>query len=52
MIYDSSKDWSVTTQILLALCFVELLDDGSQLLSEYVGIHEVDNLHYEEFFSR
>lgn len=26
-------------------------DDESQLLSEYDGIHEVDDWHYEEFFN-
>ena len=43
MLYDSPMDWSVTARMLLALCFVELLDDGSQLLSEYDGIQEVDD---------
>lgn len=51
MFYDSSMDLSVTTRTLLDLCFVELLDDGIQLLSKYVGIHEVDDQHYREFFS-
>ena len=27
----------------LFFCFVELLDDGSQLLSEFDGIYEVDD---------
>ena len=32
--------------MLLTLCFVELLGDGSHLLNEYDGIHEVDDWHY------
>ena len=43
MFYDSVMDWSVTARMLLALCFVELLDDGIQVVSEYDGIHEVDD---------
>ena len=29
-------DWRDTVRMLLALCFVELLGDGSKLLIEYV----------------
>ena len=51
MFYDISLDRSATARMLLALCFLELLSDGSQLLSGYNDIQEVDDWHHGEFFS-
>ena len=43
--------WLFDARMLLALCFVELSNDGGQLLSEYDDIQEVDGWHHEEFFN-
>ena len=42
---------SASARMLLALCFVELFSDGSQLLSGCDDIQEVDDWHREEFLS-
>ena len=43
--------WLFDARMLLVLCFMELSNDGGQLLSEYNDIQEVDGWHLEEFFS-
>ena len=41
MVFDYFMDESITARMLLALCFVRLLSDVGQLLSEYVKSHVV-----------
>ena len=38
-------------RMLVALCIVELSNDGSHILTKYDAIQEVDACHHEGFFS-